>query len=114
MLRAAGKCAELEERWAPLTEAKHAMTCANGTCALQLAYEPLIRPGDEVLVPAWSYIATVSMVVARGATPVFVDAHPDRRVLILGSAAPELLRQSSETLAGRIAFVAWQAGGMDI
>ena len=77
MLRAASKCAELEEKWAKLTEARYAMTCANGTCALQLAYEPLIKPGDEVLVPAWSYIATVSMIVARGATPVFVDALPD-------------------------------------
>jgi uncharacterized protein len=35
---------------------------------------------------------------------VFLDRHPDRRVLVLGSAAPELLHQSSETLAGRIAF----------
>ncbi len=35
---------------------------------------------------------------------VLLDRHPDRRVLVLGSAAPELLRQSSETLAGRIAF----------
>jgi hypothetical protein len=35
---------------------------------------------------------------------VFVDHHPERRLLILGSASPELLRQSSETLAGRIAF----------
>jgi perosamine synthetase len=77
MLRSAGKCAELEDRWAKLTDAKYAMTCANGTCALQLAYEPLIKPGDEVLVPAWSFIATVSMIVARGAIPVFVDALPD-------------------------------------
>ncbi len=77
MLRAASKCAELEDRWAKATDARYAMTCANGTCALQLAYEPLIKPGDEVLVPAWSYIATVSMVVARGATPIFVDALPD-------------------------------------
>lgn len=35
---------------------------------------------------------------------VFIDRHPDRRVLVLGSAAPDMLRQSSETLAGRIAF----------
>ena len=77
MLRAATKCAELETRWAQMTHAKHAMTCANGTVALQLAYEPLIKPGDEVLVPAWSYIATVSMVVARGGIPIFVDADPN-------------------------------------
>ncbi len=74
MLRAASKCAELEVRFGEMSGAKHAMTCANGTCALQLAYEPLFKRGDEVLVPAWSYIATVSMVVARGGIPVFVDA----------------------------------------
>jgi perosamine synthetase len=59
-----------------MSGARHAMTCANGTCALQLAYEPLMAPGDDVLVPAWSYIATVAMVVARGCRPVFVDADP--------------------------------------
>lgn len=95
MLRAASKCAELEERWATLTEAKHAMTCANGTCALQLAYEPLFRPGDEVLVPAWSYIATVSMVVARGATPVFVDANPDTMQIDVRDAARKVTRNTT-------------------
>ncbi len=77
MLRAAKKCEELETRLGQISGAKHMMTCANGTCALQLAYEPLFQPGDEVLVPAWSYIATVSMIVARGCTPVFVDAIPE-------------------------------------
>lgn len=77
MLRQAARCEELEKRFGSMSGAAHALTCANGTCALQLAYEVLIEPGDEVLVPAWSYIATVSMVVARGATPVFVDARPD-------------------------------------
>lgn len=76
MLRASGKCAELERRWSEATGAKHSLTCSNGTTALQLAYEPLFAPGDEVLVPAWSYIATVSMVVARGGVPVFVEANP--------------------------------------
>ncbi len=76
MLRSATKCAELEVRFGEMSQARHAMTCANGTCALQLAYEPLFARGDEVLVPAWSYIATVSMVVARGGVPVFVDADP--------------------------------------
>lgn len=76
-MMAQGKnCLALEEKFAAATHAKHAITCANGTCALQLAYEPLIQPGDHVLVPAWSYIATVSMVVARGGIPIFVDADP--------------------------------------
>jgi perosamine synthetase len=76
MLRAAKKCEELETRLATLSEARHVMTCANGTCALQLAYEPLFARGDDVLVPAWSYIATASMLVARGCNPIFVDADP--------------------------------------
>lgn len=95
MLRAASKCAELEERWATLTEAKFAITCANGTCALQLAYEPLIRPGDEVLVPAWSFIATVSMIVARGAIPVFVDANPDTFQMDPRDAARKVTRRTT-------------------
>lgn len=95
MLRAAGQCAQLEQKWAELTGANHAMTCANGTCALQLAYEPLVKPGDDVLVPAWSYIATVSMVVARGARPIFVDALPDTYQFDPRDAARKLTRNTT-------------------
>lgn len=76
MLRAWKKCEEFETRFGAMSGGKHAMTCSNGTVALQLAYEPLFERGDDVLVPAWSYIATVSMVVARGGNPIFVDADP--------------------------------------
>lgn len=77
ILRQGARCAELEERFGKMSGAKFALTCANGTCALQLAYEALLEPGDEVLVPAWTYIATASMLVARGCKPVFVDSLPD-------------------------------------
>lgn len=90
MLRAAKKCEELETRFGAMSGSKHMMTCANGTCALQLAYEPLFAPGDEILVPAWSYIATVSMVVARGCTPVFVDALPDTLQMDMKDAAKKV------------------------
>lgn len=76
MLAQGRRVAEFEQRFAQLTQASHAMACANGTCALQLAYEPLFEAGDEVLCPAWTYIATCSMIVARGAHPVFCDADP--------------------------------------
>ncbi|MDX2131106.1 MAG: DegT/DnrJ/EryC1/StrS family aminotransferase [Planctomycetota bacterium] len=99
MLRASTKCAELEDRWASMTDAKYAMTCANGTCALQLAYEPLVRPGDEVLVPAWSYIATVSMVVARGGVPVFVDADPDTFQIDVKDAAAKITKRTTAIAA---------------
>ncbi|MFN4839226.1 MAG: DegT/DnrJ/EryC1/StrS family aminotransferase [Phycisphaerales bacterium] len=87
MLRAAKKCEELETRIAQLSGAKHAMTCANGTCALQLAYEPLFQPGDDILVPAWSYIATAAMLVARGCNPIFVDANPQTGQIDMADAA---------------------------
>ncbi len=90
MLRAWKKCEELEQRMAQLSGAKHAMTCANGTCALQLAYEPLFERGDDVLVPAWTYIATVSMVVARGGNPIFVDALPDTMQIDMADAARKI------------------------
>ncbi|MFN9993774.1 MAG: DegT/DnrJ/EryC1/StrS family aminotransferase [Phycisphaerales bacterium] len=90
MLRAAKKCEEFETKWSAITEAKHSMTCANGTCALQLAYDPLFSCGDEILVPAWSYIATVSMVVARGCTPVFVDCNPETFQIDVADAAKKI------------------------
>lgn len=90
MLRAWKKCEELEQRMAQMSGAKHAMTCANGTCALQLAYEPLFDRGDDVLVPAWTYIATVSMVVARGGNPIFVDALPDTMQIDMADAARKI------------------------
>lgn len=77
MLRAASKCAALEERFAEASDAKIGLTCANGTCALQLAYGALIEPGDEVIVPAWTYIATAAMLVAAGAKLVFCDSLED-------------------------------------
>jgi len=56
----------------------HAIALANGTLALELALHALgIGPGDEVLVPSRTFIATASSVVRAGATPVVVDIEPD-------------------------------------
>jgi len=77
MLRAAKKCQELEERFAKASDAKLGYTCANGTCALQLAYGATLKEGDEVIVPAWTYIATASMLVGEGFKPVFCDVLQD-------------------------------------
>ncbi len=77
MLRAASKCAALEEQFAAKSDAKIGLTCSNGTTALQLAYGALLERGDEVIAPAWTYIATVSMLVAAGAKVVFCDCLQD-------------------------------------
>ena len=56
----------------------HVVGCASGTDALVLALRALdIGPGDEVIVPAFSYAATAEAVVLAGATPVFADIEAD-------------------------------------
>lgn len=68
---------ELEERLAAYTGAKYCITVANGTDALQIAQMALgVGPGDEVIVPGFSYIATAETVALLGAKPVYVDIDP--------------------------------------
>jgi UDP-2-acetamido-2-deoxy-ribo-hexuluronate aminotransferase len=65
---------ELEDRLAAFTSAKHAIACANGTDALQIALMALdIKPGDQVITTAFSFFATVETILLLGAEPVFVD-----------------------------------------
>lgn len=69
--------AELEERLAAFVGAKYCITCANGTDALQIAQMALgIGPGDEVITPGFTYIATAETVALLGAKPVYVDVDP--------------------------------------
>ncbi len=68
---------ELEERLAAYTGAKHCITVANGTDALQIAQMALgIGSGDEVITPGFTYIATAETVALLGAKPVYVDVSP--------------------------------------
>ena len=69
--------AELEEKLAAYVGAKYCITCANGTDALQIAQMAFgIGPGDEVITPGFTYIATAETVAVLGATPVYVDVNP--------------------------------------
>ncbi len=69
--------AELEEKLAAFVGAKYCITCANGTDALQIAQMALgIGPGDEVITPGFTYIATAETVALLGAKPVYVDIDP--------------------------------------
>ena len=69
---------ELEEKLAAYTGAKHCITVANGTDALQIAQMALgIGPGDEVITPGFTYIATAETVALLGAKPVYVDIDPE-------------------------------------
>lgn len=76
-LRQGKECAAFETEFAEYVGAKHAITNANGSAALHLAYMAFLNPGDEVLVPSFTFIATGSMVTAAGGRPVFCDIDPD-------------------------------------
>ncbi|MDH2625649.1 DegT/DnrJ/EryC1/StrS family aminotransferase [Acinetobacter baumannii] len=68
---------ELEEKLASYVGAKHCITCANGTDALQIAQMAFgIGSGDEVITPGFTYIATAETVALLGAKPVYVDINP--------------------------------------
>jgi len=66
--------AQLEERLVAYTGAKYCITVANGTDALQIALMALgVGPGDEVITPGFTYIATAETVALLRAKPVYVD-----------------------------------------
>lgn len=69
---------EFETGFADFVDAPHAVSVCNGTVALHLALVALgIGPGDEVIVPSLTYIASVNAIRYVGATPVFCDSLPD-------------------------------------
>jgi dTDP-4-amino-4,6-dideoxygalactose transaminase len=69
-----GECDRFERRYADFLGTRHVALTASGTFALTAAVTALgIGPGDEVLVPAHTYMATAMAVLAAGAIPVIVD-----------------------------------------
>lgn len=69
---------EFEDQFASRIGVGHATSVCNGTVALHLALVALgIGPGDEVIVPTLTYIASVNAITYTGAKPVFVDSLPD-------------------------------------
>jgi dTDP-4-amino-4,6-dideoxygalactose transaminase len=77
------RTAEFEQAFAELTGARHAVAVSNGTAALHLALLGVdLRPGDEVILPSLTFVATANAVIYCGATPVFADIEgPDSLLL---------------------------------
>lgn len=66
-----------EQAFASFCGVPHALSCCNGTVAIHLALLAFdLKPGDEVIVPTLTYVASANPVVYCGATPVFVDVDP--------------------------------------
>jgi perosamine synthetase len=91
---------ELEQRLATQINRSHVIATANGTLAIELALRTLdIGPGDEVIVPALTFAAPASSVLAVGATPVLADIGPDHWTLDADDVARKISRLTRAILA---------------
>ena len=69
---------KFEDKFASFCGAKYAIGCANGTDAIQIAFMALnLKPGDEIICPSWTYIATAEAAAILGIKPVMCDVDPD-------------------------------------
>lgn len=68
---------QFEENLAGYLDVNHVISCGNGTDALQIAFMVLdLQPGDEVIVPAFTYVATAEAIALLKLTPIMVDVDP--------------------------------------
>jgi UDP-2-acetamido-2-deoxy-ribo-hexuluronate aminotransferase len=83
--------AQLEQRLAARTGARHCITVASGTEALLISLMALeLKPGDEVITTPFTFAATAEAIVLAGAKPVFVDIEPDTCNIDVSKVAPAL------------------------
>ncbi|HID78085.1 MAG TPA: DegT/DnrJ/EryC1/StrS family aminotransferase [Planctomycetaceae bacterium] len=79
---------EFERKYAALNQAKYCVACSSGTSALYSSLGALeVGPGDEVIVPPYTFMATVTVVLQHYAMPVFVDS--DRETFLMDPARLE-------------------------
>jgi dTDP-4-amino-4,6-dideoxygalactose transaminase len=80
------QCRQVEAEFATYHDRRYAISLTNGTAALELALYALgVGPGDEVIVPSRTFIASASCVALRGAVPVVADVDPDSQNLTADS-----------------------------
>jgi perosamine synthetase len=94
MLRQGKYVKEFEERFAEWTGTKYAYAVNNGTAALHVAYLSAIAPGDEVIVPSFTFLATASMAHYTMARPVFADIDPETFTMDPGDVKEKITRRT--------------------
>ncbi|MGD0804601.1 MAG: DegT/DnrJ/EryC1/StrS family aminotransferase [Candidatus Bathyarchaeia archaeon] len=72
---------EFEDKFAARVGAKHAYAVSSGTAALHCAYLSTLKPGDEVIAPAFTFIATISTIMYSNAKPILADVDPETFLL---------------------------------
>jgi dTDP-4-amino-4,6-dideoxygalactose transaminase len=98
------ECAAFEREYAERLGLAHAISLANGTLALELALRALgVGPGDEVVAPAKTFIATASCTVACGARPVVCDVDPDSQNLTAATVSAVLTPRTKAVVAVHLA-----------
>lgn len=91
---------ELEQSFAAYVGSGHAVAVSSGTAALHAAYHVLdLAPGDEIVVPALTFVASANAAVFEGATPVFADVEPGT-LLIDPRAAAALVGPRTKAIVG--------------
>ena len=93
-LRAGRVVRDFEARFARAVGARYAVAVNSGTAALQLAYQEFLKPGDEIIVPDFTFVATASMALAAGARPVIADVDPETCTLDLASVERHITRRT--------------------
>jgi dTDP-4-amino-4,6-dideoxygalactose transaminase len=99
-----------EQEFAAFQGAAYGVTCTNGTTAIEMGLRALgVVPGDEVIVPPYTFIATATAVVTLGAIPIFADIQPETLCLDPEDAAQKVSPRTRAIIpvhvAGRIADV---------
>ena len=98
------ECKEFEREYADFVGTRFAISMANGTVALEGALHGLgIGPGDDVIVPSRTFIASASAVVARGARPVVCDIDVDSQTLTADTIRTVLTPRSKAVLVVHLA-----------
>jgi dTDP-4-amino-4,6-dideoxygalactose transaminase len=98
------KLALMERRFAELQGAQHAVSVVNGTVAITVALQAAgLKPGDEVIVPPYTFIATASAALAYGVIPVFADVEEDTLLIDPDRIEPLITPRTKAIIAVHIA-----------
>ncbi len=93
-----------EHEFAEFMGCNHAIAVCNGSVAIELALKGIeLEPGEEVIVPARSFVATASSVVAAGGVPVFADIDADSQGLTAGTVRPLITARTKAVIAVHLA-----------
>ena len=107
------KSREFEEAFAQQVQADHAVSCANGSVALEIALRGLgIGPGDDVVVPTLTWVASAMAILKVGARPVFADVDPITHNLTTDSVAAAWTPQCRAVLAVDMGGIPHDAEGL--